>query len=57
MPVSVQHLQDELVQDVLTAACALRDLCQEKPEQDGGHGDARKQMTPRILGASLFPFV
>lgn len=27
VPVSVQHLQDELVQDVLTTACTLRDLC------------------------------
>ncbi|TNN89266.1 hypothetical protein EYF80_000554 [Liparis tanakae] len=27
VPVSVQHLQDELVQDVLTTAGAVRDLC------------------------------
>lgn len=27
VPVSVQHLQDELVQDVLTTAGTLRDLC------------------------------
>lgn len=30
VPVSVQHLQDELVQDVLTTACTLRDLCEGK---------------------------
>lgn len=27
VPVSVQDLQDELVQDMLVAASALRDLC------------------------------
>lgn len=29
MPVSVQDLQDELVQDVLATAGTLRDLCRE----------------------------
>lgn len=32
VPVSVQDLQDELVQDVLVAASALRDLCGESGE-------------------------
>lgn len=26
VPMSIQHLQNKLIQDVLTAACALRDL-------------------------------
>lgn len=33
VPVSVQHLQDELVQDVLTTAGTLRDLCGAKKKQ------------------------
>lgn len=33
MPVSVQDLQDELVQDMLVAASALRDLCGERRER------------------------
>lgn len=39
VPVSVQHLQDELVQDVLTTARALRDLCGTK---------AREQVTQQV---------
>lgn len=34
VPVSVQHLQDELVQDVLTTACTLRDLCDGNKSSD-----------------------
>lgn len=33
VPVSVQDLQDELVQDMLVAASALRDLCGERRER------------------------
>lgn len=36
VPVSVQHLEDELIQDVLAAARTLRDLC--RGQRDGGHG-------------------
>lgn len=44
VPVSVQHLEDEFVQDVLAAAGALRDLC--------GDGGESGSATPASRGAS-----
>lgn len=37
VPVSVQHLQDELVQDVLTAAGTLGDLCGDEQKEALSH--------------------
>lgn len=45
MPVSVQHLQDELVQDVLTTAGTLRDLCgAQEQEHRVTHGLGQKTL-------------
>lgn len=44
VPVAVQHLEDEFVQDVLAAAGALRDLC--------GDGGENGSATPASRGAS-----
>ena len=35
VPVSVQHLEDELVQDVLATPRALRDLCEGEAQAGG----------------------
>ena len=35
VPVSVQHLEDELVQDVLATPRALRDLCEGEAQAPG----------------------
>lgn len=43
VPVAVQHLEDELVQDVLVAAGALGDLCPERMERRAASATA----TPR----------
>lgn len=41
---SVQHLQDELVQDVLTTAGTLRDLCGAKQEATSGSNELFREI-------------
>lgn len=41
---SVQHLQDELVQDVLTTAGTLRDLCGAKQEATNGSNELFREI-------------